>query len=153
MGEFPWSVMPATMSPGRDRNPSSVFRSATLAAAAALVLRLTLLWLTHSNGSVRPKFQVAGGEAANIAWSLATGKGFFGPFPGYETVTAWLAPVYPLLWAICIKLSRLNSEALILLSQTLNCALSAATCWPIYSIGKKIFGEKSGTASAWTWVF
>jgi hypothetical protein len=68
-------------------------------------------------------------------------------------VTAWLAPAYPFLWALCFRLSRLNSEGLIVLSQTMNCAFSAATCWPIFSIGKRLLGEKVGLASAWAWVF
>ena len=44
-------------------------------------------------------------------------------------------------------------EGMILLSQTMNCTFSAATCWPVFSIGKKLFGEKIGLASAWVWVF
>jgi len=146
-------MKPATMSPGQARTPDFILRSATLAAAAALVLRLTLLWLTHSNGNVRPKFQVAGGEAANIAWSLATGKGFFGPFPGYELATAWLAPVYPFLWSVGFRIVHLNPSNRILIGQILNCIFSAATCWPIYAIGKKLLGERMGLASAWVWVF
>jgi len=141
------------MPPGRARNPSFVLRSATLAAAAALVVRLILLWLTHSNANARPKFQVAGGEAANIALSLATGKGFFGPFPGYELATAWLAPVYPFLWSLGFRIFNLNPSSRILIGQILNCIFSAATCWPIHAIGKKLFGEKMGLASAWVWVF
>ncbi len=136
-----------------DRKLAALLRLPTLAVVVAYVVRMGLLWLSYQKQAAHPVFQVLGLEEGRVAWSLATGKGFFGPFPGYETVTAWLAPVYPVLWAICIKLSRLNSEALILLSQTLNCALSAATCWPIYSIAKKLFGEKIGFASAWTWVF
>ena len=38
----------------------------------------------ESEGSAHPKFQVMGLEEGRVAWSLATGKGFFGPFPGYE---------------------------------------------------------------------
>jgi len=35
----------------------------------------------------------------------------------------------------------------------MNCAFSAATCLPIYGIGKKIFGRTVGFASAWFWTF
>jgi dolichyl-phosphate-mannose-protein mannosyltransferase len=135
------------------RKLASILRSPTLAVVAAYTLRMFLLWLSHQKNGVHPGFQALGLEEGRVAWSLATGKGFSGPFPGYETVTAWLAPVYPFLWAICFKLSHLNSEALILLGQTMNCAFSAATCWPIFFIGKKLFGEKVGLASAWVWVF
>ena len=134
-------------------NLKSVVRSSTTAVVVAYALRMALLWLSHHNEATRPALQVLGLEEGRVAWSLANGKGFFGPFPGYETATAWLAPVYPVLWAACLKAWHLNSEAMILLSQTMNCAFSAATCWPIFAIGKKIFGEKVGLASAWAWVF
>jgi 4-amino-4-deoxy-L-arabinose transferase-like glycosyltransferase len=57
------------------------------------------------------------------------------------------------MWALAIRLTHLYSGAMILLAQTLNCAFSAATCWPIFSIGKKLFGERVGLASCWLWVF
>lgn len=135
------------------RKIASVLRSSTLAVVVAYVLRMALLWLSNQQAMVHPVFQVLGMEEGRVAWSLATGKGFSSPFPGYESVTAWLAPVYPFLWAICIRLSHLNSEAAVLLGQTMNCAFSAATCWPVYSAGKKLFGGKVGLASAWLWVF
>jgi dolichyl-phosphate-mannose-protein mannosyltransferase len=135
------------------RKMACILRSPTLAVVVAYALRMFLLWLSHQKEAARPMLEVLGLEEGRVAWSLATGKGFFGPFPGYEAVTAWLAPVYPFLWAICLRLFRLNSEALILLSQTMNCAFSAATCWPIFAIGKKLFGEKVGLASTWAWVF
>ena len=135
------------------RKLTRILRSPALAIVVAYALRMALLWLSQQKEAAHPKFQVLGLEEGRVAWSLATGKGFFGPFPGYEAVTAWLAPIYPFLWAICIKLSHLNSGALILLSQTMNCAFSAATCWPIFAIGKKLFGEKVGMASTWVWVF
>ncbi len=135
------------------RGLASALRSSTLAVVVAYALRMALLWLSHHKEAAHPVLQVLGLEEGRVAWSLATGKGFFGPFPGYETATAWLAPAYPFLWAICIRLWHLNSEALILLSQTMNCAFSAATCWPIFAIGRKLFGEKVGLASAWAWVF
>jgi hypothetical protein len=135
------------------RKLARILRSPTLAVVVAYALRMALLWLSHYKEAAHPVLQVLGLEEGRVAWSLASGKGFFGPFAGYEAVTAWLAPVYPFLWAICIRFAHLNSEALILLSQTMNCAFSAATCWPIFSIGKKLFGEKIGLASAWAWVF
>jgi 4-amino-4-deoxy-L-arabinose transferase-like glycosyltransferase len=144
---------PTMFSDPTGRKPASILPSPALAVAAALALRFILLSLTHSNGDVRPKFQVVGLEAANLAWSLATGKGFSGPFPGYELTTAWLAPVYPFLWSIGFRIVHLDPPSRILIGQVLNCAFSAATCWPIFAIGKKLFGEKIGLASAWAWVF
>ena len=126
-------------------------RPAMPAVVAALVLRFAVLWLSYHFSGGQWKYRVLGLEAGRIAWSLATGKGFFGPFPGYEAATAWLAPAYPFLWAVCIKLSHLNPDIQILLAQILNCLFSAATCWPVYSIGKTLFGAEAGLASAWLW--
>src|ERR1700689_2504517 len=119
------------------RTAASILRSSPLALVVAYLLRMGLLWISHRQETAHPTLQVLGLEEGRVAWSLATGKGFFGPFQGYEMVTAWLAPAYPFLWAICFRLSHLNSEGMILLSQTMNCAFSAATCWPVFSIGEK----------------
>jgi 4-amino-4-deoxy-L-arabinose transferase-like glycosyltransferase len=112
-----------------------------------------LMWLSHYKEGVRSMLPVTGLEAGMVALSLATGKGFFGPFPGYAAPTAWLAPGYPSMWALAIRLTHLYSGPIVLLAQTINCAISAATCWPIFSIGKKLFGERVGLASCWLWVF
>ncbi len=136
-----------------ERKLGLILRSSTTTVVVAYVLRMALLWISNHREAAHPMLQAVGLEEGRVAWSLATGKGFFGPFPGYDTVTAWLAPVYPFLWAVCFKLSHLNSEGMVLLGQTMNCAFSAATCWPIFAIGKKLFGEKVALASAWAWVF
>jgi 4-amino-4-deoxy-L-arabinose transferase-like glycosyltransferase len=150
---LPWqqSFMHSRQTIRKQVSAVSARRSPKLAVVAALALRIALLWASYHAVGATWKFHALGLEEGRVAWSLANGKGFFGPFPGYETPTAWLAPVYPFLWAICIKLSQLNPALEILLGQILNCLLSAATCWPIYSIGKKIFGGEAGLTSAWLW--
>src|SRR6202166_656286 len=132
---------------------SSILYSPTLAVVAAYALRMLLMWLSHYKESEHSMLPVTGLEAGMVALSLATGKGFFGPFPGYAAPTAWLAPGYPAMWALAIRLTHIYSGTTVILAQTLNCAFSAATCWPIFSIGKKLFGEKVGLASSWVWVF
>lgn len=138
------------------RKLASILRSPTLAVVAAYLLRMLLLWITQRHELADNRFQVIGLEEKMVALSVAEGKGFFGPFPGYDALTAWLAPAYPALWAVLFKLSRLSSvraEPMVLLGQTMNSAFAAATCWPIFSIGKRLFGEKVALASAWAWVF
>jgi 4-amino-4-deoxy-L-arabinose transferase-like glycosyltransferase len=131
-----------------------VLSSPTLAVAAALALRLALLWLSHhGEDPSHPKFFTVGLEAHLVASSLAAGKGFFGPYPGYELPTACLAPVYPFLWSIGDKLFHLSFSAATLFAQIMSCIFSAATCWPIFGIGKRIFSNSIGLASAWFWVF
>src|SRR5882762_2606566 len=155
VGTFARMRYPLEMSSVRtSRTPALTLRSPALAVVAAYGLRMAVLWLSHHNEDpVHPGFQTVGLENDLIALSLAKGKGFFGPYPGYEAVTAVLAPVYPFLSAIGYKLFRLDFFGGLLFCQTMNSAFSAATCWPIYSIGKKVFGERVGLASAWLWVF
>jgi hypothetical protein len=146
---------PLEMSSARiGRTLALALRSPAFAVVAAYGLRMAVLWLSHHNEDpVHPAFQTVGLESTLIALSLAKGKGFFGPYPGYETVTAALAPVYPFLAAIGYKLFRLDFFGGLLFCQTMNSAFSAATCWPIHAVGKKVFGERVGLASAWLWVF
>jgi 4-amino-4-deoxy-L-arabinose transferase-like glycosyltransferase len=137
-----------------DRKLGSIVRSPALAVVAAYGLRMLLFWLSHHyEDFTHPKYETVGMENNLVALSLATGKGFFGPYPGYDAITAVIAPVYPFLSAIGYKLFHLDSFAGVIFCQTMNCAFSAATCWPIYGVGNKLFGEKMGLASAWLWVF
>lgn len=133
-----------------------VLRSPTLAVAAAFVLRMILLWLSHrGENPAHPRFETVGLEAQLLASSLAAGKGFFEPYPAYPTPTAWLAPAYPFLWSILEKLFHPDPSSSLstVMAQTMNCLFSAATCWPIFAIGKRVFGRSVGLASAWLWVF
>lgn len=140
--------------PNTGRIRARILSSPALAVAAALALRMVLLWLSHrGEDPVHPRFFTVGLESHLVALSLATGKGFFGPYPGYELPTACLAPVYPFLWAIGQKLFHLSFSAATLFAQLMNCVFSAATCWPIFAIGKRIFSNRIGLASAWLWVF
>jgi 4-amino-4-deoxy-L-arabinose transferase-like glycosyltransferase len=133
---------------------ASILGSPSFAVAIAFTLRIALLWLTHRHEDrSHPAFETVGLEARLIAFSLAQGKGFFGPYPGYEALTACVAPVYPFLLAIGIKLFNLDAFGSTVFAQVMNSAFSAATCWPIFAVGKKLFGEKVGMASAWLWAF
>src|SRR3984893_2461628 len=137
-----------------NRTLASVLRSPALAVVAAYLLRMLLFWLSHHNEDfAHPKYETVGMENNLVALSLASGKGFFGPYPGYEAITAVIAPVYPFLSAIGYKIFHLDSFAGVLFCQTMNSAFSAATCWPIHAVGKKVFSERVGLASAWLWVF
>src|SRR4029077_14760109 len=100
-----------------DRTLASVLRSPALAAVAAYGLRMVLLWFSHHNEDlIHPKFETVGMENNLVALSLAVGKGFFGPYPGYEAITAVIAPVYPFLSAIGYKLFHLDAFGALLFS-------------------------------------
>jgi hypothetical protein len=137
-----------------NRTVASVLRSPALTVMTAYGLRMALLWLSHYHENpANPRFETVGLEATLVALALAAGKGFFGPYPSYQATTAVLAPVYPFLGAIGAKLFHLGSFGVTIYFQIINCAFSAATCWPIYAVGRKLYGEKIGLASAWFWVF
>jgi hypothetical protein len=61
--------------------------------------------------------------------------------------------VYPFLLGVCDRLLHLHTFGSAVLGQLMNCVFSAATCWPIFEIGEKLFGRAVGLGSAWLWAF
>lgn len=140
------------LSSATKRKVASALRSPAFIVAVAFGVRMIFLWLSHYHEDrTNPTFETVGLETKLVAESLAQGRGFYGPYPGYDSITACLAPVYPFLWAVGIKLLQLESFGATVFAQVMNSAFSAATAWPIFSIGKRVFGEKIGLASAWMW--
>jgi 4-amino-4-deoxy-L-arabinose transferase-like glycosyltransferase len=92
-----------------------------------------------------------GYEMGRIGAAIASGHGFSDPFSGHTGPTAWEPPLYPFLIAGVFRVFGIYSwtSAFILLS--LNSALSALTCIPIFLIARRIFSEKVAVGSAWTW--
>jgi len=137
------------------KRPSGAFAAATLMVAAALIVRILLLIASHlAQKKWHVDLQVIGQEAGFVAWALASGKGFANPFPHYEGATAWLAPVFPSLWAVGLKIfDPRNGERGVYFAQALNCIFSSATCVPIFWLGNRLFGERTGKAAAWCWAF
>jgi hypothetical protein len=90
-------------------------------------------------------------ETGNIAYALATGKGFSSPFRNDTGPTAWLAPIYPLLLAGIFRIfgplniPSLNAAIL------LNILCSTATCIPIFFVGKRLGGAPLAATAAWMW--
>ena len=131
-----------------------VFRWPTAAVTAALLLRFFFLWLSHHNEDrVHNHFLSWGLEALMVANSLAVGHGFAEPFPHYVFTTAWLAPVYPWLVSFGKLLLHLSDPALTIFAQILNIIFSSLTCYPIYSLAKRIYGTSIAMAATWLWAF
>jgi 4-amino-4-deoxy-L-arabinose transferase-like glycosyltransferase len=135
---------------------AAAFRSPTLAIIVAFLLRMSLLWLIHRDRDAHQfLFFPTSHEDWNVASSMALGNGFSSPLAGMHGPTAWVAPAYPWLIALGLKFSG-NGDygyAATVLCLSLNCLMSALTCWPIYGIGKKIRSHEIGMASCWIWVF
>ena len=130
----------------------AVLRSPTLAVVAAFVLRVSLLWWIHRDRDAHQfLFFPTSHEAWDVARAMFRGEGFSSPLTGMHGPTAWVAPAYPWLIAMALKVSGGDEYAAMILCLFLNCAASALTCWPVYGIGEKIAGREVGLASAWLW--
>jgi dolichyl-phosphate-mannose-protein mannosyltransferase len=103
--------------------------------------------------AVRDNLQF-GSEMGSVSAAIAAGRGFSSPlFKNPSGPTAWFVPIYPYLLAAIFKIFGIYSYPSGLIIRTLDAALSAFTCWPIWAIGNKTFGKATGKAAAWTWVF
>ena len=132
----------------------ATLRSPTLAVVTAFVLRVSLLWWIHRDRDAHQfLFFPTSHEAWDVAWAMFRGEGFSSPLAGMHGPTAWVAPAYPWLIAMALKVSGGDGYAAMILCLFLNCAASALTCWPVCAIGKKIAGHEVGLASAWLWAF
>ena len=132
-----------------------LLRAPALVVLIALFLRVVLLVASHvAENQFHVQLSNVGQEAACVAAALAAGKGFANPFRGYEASTAWLAPVFPLLWSVGYRIfNPETSRGGLYFIQLMNCVFSALTCWPIFWLGRKLFNAKLGGAAAWTWAF
>jgi len=122
--------------------------------AIALFLRVGWILVGHTY-----KFKGAdnnfgfGWEMGGIGAAIASGHGFSNPFGPPTGPTAWEPPLYPYLIAGVFRIFGIYSRASAFVLLTLNSVFSALTCIPIFLIARRIFSEKVGVGSAWTWVF
>jgi hypothetical protein len=133
-----------------------IFRKAAtsllLILAVALGTRLGFAW----NQTRKIPSEVLGTvpfqtETGNVAYSLATGKGFASPYQRDSGPTAMLPPVYPLLLAGIFKMFGVHTRASFFAAVFLNILFSTAACVPIFYAGKRVAGIGSASAAAWLW--
>jgi 4-amino-4-deoxy-L-arabinose transferase-like glycosyltransferase len=120
----------------------------------ALLLRLVVvgfLYPEHLNPA--HDHWLFGGEAGNIARSLAQGKGFSSPMFAETGPTAWLTPIYPYLLAFVFRLCGIFTKAAAICILSLDSLFSALTCLPIFFMARRVFGEKTAWRAAWAWAF
>jgi hypothetical protein len=120
--------------------------------AVAFTVRVAYILIAHTY-RIKPvdDYFGFGYEMGRIGRALASGRGFADPFGAQTGVTAWEPPLYPLLIAAVFKVTGVYSAASALILLTINSFFSAATCAPIFLIGRKCFSEKVGVWSAWAW--
>jgi len=95
-----------------------------------------------------------GYEAGSVAAAIASGRGFSSPLRMVQTgPTAWFTPIYPYMLAGIFKLFGVYSYTSNIVIRLVDNVFSAFTCWPVYSIGARVFSKPVGRAAAWVWVF
>jgi hypothetical protein len=90
-------------------------------------------------------------ETGNIAFSIAQGHGFGSPYWQETGPTAWLTPVYPYLVAGAYRLFGIHTPHAFFAVVLLNILFSAATCIPIFYVGKRVGRVAVASIAAWLW--
>jgi len=131
----------------------SILLSTGFIVVAAFVFRMAYCWYILGIREIAiPDKHPFGAETGAIAASIAAGRGFSSPVLGLASgPTAWLVPIYPYLLAGIFKLFGIFTFKSSVMIRFLDMAFSAFVCWPVYAIGKKVFGTTVGAASAWLW--
>lgn len=119
--------------------------------AAALLLRMAAVFALDSPGLIQQKASPWnwGYEQAAIAESLARGDGFADAFAQGTGATAWVAPAYPALLALLIRLFGSMSAALAVALAAVHSLLSAATCLFLWRLGRGLGSPRLGRLSGW----
>jgi hypothetical protein len=134
------------------RDPWKAYTSLALILLVAFGARLAFAWdqerkIPASALATAPFAQ----ETGNIAYSLASGKGFSNPFRRETGPTAWLTPVYPFLVAATFKMFGIFTVPSFFFLVFLNILFSTAACIPIFHVGKRVASLGVGAAAAWLW--
>jgi 4-amino-4-deoxy-L-arabinose transferase-like glycosyltransferase len=96
---------------------------------------------------------VFGWETGRVARSIATGQGFSSPYSEPTGPTALIPPVYTYLLAGVFKLFGVYTTASALVILTLNNLFSSFTCLPVFSIARRVFGNRVAVWAGWFWAF
>ena len=119
---------------------------------AALLIRLVYLYLFFANQPVPAgNHYVIGYETGSIAASLAAGDGYSSPLYVRSGPTAWITPVYPFLLAGVFKLFGVYTFRASIAIRSINAIFSSLTCYPLFYLGRRVFGRAVGTAAGWLW--
>lgn len=144
--EAPLGILPG-------HSPKKSFRkSVFFIVLVAFVLRLAVITVGHTYriNPLRDHFQF-GWEMGRIARSIVQGQGFSSPTDLNSGPSAWTAPVYPYILAGVFKIFGIYTRASAWVILTFNSIFASLTCWTLYRIGARVFGEWVGRVTAWTW--
>jgi len=91
------------------------------------------------------------GKMANLAHSLASGRGFSSPFGGDTGPSAWTAPLYPWLISLAFRAFGIFSTGAALTMLLFNSVFAAAHQLDRYRIARRVFTESVAVWSGWVW--
>src|SRR5882757_2950506 len=131
-----------------------ILASVWFIAAAALTARVT--FLGHQQQQIPHEILAQApfdNEAGNIALALSQGHGFSNLFRQPTGPTAWLAPVYPLVLSLILRVCGPFTFAAFLAATFLNTLFSAVVTLPLYALSQKIANRSVAIAASWLWVF
>lgn len=136
----------------RDRPVRGHWHSIWFIVLVAFALRVAVITVGHTYRITprRDHFQF-GWEMGRLARSIAQGHGFSSPTDLDSGPSAWTAPVYPYILAGIFKLFGIYSQASAWVILTFNSIFAALTCWSLYRIADRIFGNWVARGTAWTW--
>jgi hypothetical protein len=117
----------------------------------ALAVRLTPLVAAQKQTVEEQHFWESGPEIVNIAASLTNHQGFASPFAAQSGPTAWIPPVYPTLLSLVFKIAGVRTYAAGLIILTIQVVFAAFTCFPVYLLAKRAFGEAVAISARTAW--
>jgi 4-amino-4-deoxy-L-arabinose transferase-like glycosyltransferase len=136
----------------REGAPRKFSRSVWFIVLIALFLRLAVITVGHTYRITprRDHFQF-GWEMGRLARSVAEGHGFSSPTDLDSGPSAWTAPVYPYILAGVFKAFGVYTPASAWIILTFNSVFAALTCWTIFLIAERIYGNAVARWAAWIW--
>jgi 4-amino-4-deoxy-L-arabinose transferase-like glycosyltransferase len=138
---------------GKPLSNSRAFLSSPLAiAVVAFAVRVAFLFVTfHGQPAPAGNNYLIGGEVGSIAASLASGHGFSSPLAAASGPTAWTTPVFPLILAGFFKIFGIFSWQASMAIRLLNIVFASLTCYPVFLLGRRLFGDATGITASWLW--
>lgn len=129
-----------------------LIRSGIFVAATALTVRVAVAVYYYGFGGYRlTDVFKTGYEMAQLATSLASGRGFSSPFQQPTGPTAALPPGYPALLSVVFRVFGTTTMASAAVAVGLNLVFSATTGLVIFYLAKRTVGENAAVVAAWVW--
>ena len=119
----------------------------------ALVLRLAFLAFAVMTEPKIPSGRVPmGHETGRIGLHIAQGLGYSSPLKFPSGPTAWITPAYPYLLAGVFKIFGIETLRSLVAMKVLNNVFSALVCFPLFAIGRRLFGTQMAVAGVLMWI-